>query len=167
MITDFTEFYTSKYYLVQYYIRKVLTYHTPEQIEDAVQDVFVRVWKHWHTTTFPDEAHQMKWLSRIARNIALDLVSTRYTRNYEPLPLDDAPDCYAPESVEETALCRDAIQQMWQALNPRQRRSLSFLLQGHTLHELTEQEHGNYYTIARHVETARKAARRHYERATQ
>src|SRR6059058_4440339 len=60
---------------------------SPEDAEEAAQDVFVRAWQ--HAGRFQYRARVATWLYRIAVNIARDAHSRRQSRPQEAMPATD------------------------------------------------------------------------------
>lgn len=69
-----------------------------EDTEEAVQDVFLRVWQQAHR--FEGRAGLATWLYRVAANVARDLLRRRRTL-CQTVSLDDAPGAGAGNAEEE------------------------------------------------------------------
>jgi RNA polymerase sigma-70 factor (ECF subfamily) len=75
---------------------------SPEDAEEAVQDVFVRAWQ--NAGRFQYRAKVATWLYRIAVNISRDIHSRKKSRPQDPWPEDHELDHLALDSAEDDAL---------------------------------------------------------------
>lgn len=105
-------------------------------VADAVQETFVRAFRQLHT--FRGGALFGHWLSRIARNTAID--STRKTRIRGEVPLETADAIGAAGDGPGTSVQRMAVRSMLASLSARDARLLvSHHVEGRSVRELASQ----------------------------
>lgn len=117
---------------------------TEDNAEDALQDVYVKIWQKAKTYE-PARGAPLSWLMSIARYRALDLLRRRDPQgsmpedpNIEALVLEDVHSA-GPQANSETMQTLSAIDQCLHALRPEQRRGLMLVYyEGLTHQELAE-----------------------------
>lgn len=122
----------------------------PAQAEDAVQEIFIELWKHAGLYD-PSQASEPAFVTMIARRRLIDrLRRTRHARQLEPRS-----DALAGEQQDAIERCAEAAlaASTLAALDPRQRRALTLAI-GHGLtHEeistLTEMPIGTVKSLVR------------------
>ena len=110
------------------------------EAEDALQDVFLRVWQRAETYD-PAFGSPVAWLVRIARNRAIDRLRLRRSHpDQEPQPLTSEPAEPAFRAPDETAIVgqlRSAIDGALSALSPDDRTLIeAAFFEGYTQSEL-------------------------------
>lgn len=96
----------------------------PLEAEDALQEVFIKVYEHAHR--YEPKASVAAWLHRITANHCLNLLRQRHPR--ESLDQEDAPQLSSPQAtplqaLEEQDLSR-RLEELLAALPENQRRAL-------------------------------------------
>ena len=92
-------------------------YHTTGNIEDArdaLQEAFVKAWKHRHEV--PQVANLKAWIFRIALNTARDMRQTAWRRKRESLPEGELMPATAQLSPEAVAEDRETIARLRSAI---------------------------------------------------
>ncbi len=118
--------------------------HQQQDAEDAVQEVFLRAWRHAHRLR--DVGALEGWMFAVLRNVARDRLRRRRIRRADPLDAD-----WVPEPIETRRLRPDSrleLDDALAALPVRCRGSLDRTAAGETLRELAVRE-GVTYTAAR------------------
>lgn len=94
----------------------------PASAEDAVQEVFIKVYR--SLDTFDGRSAFSTWLFRITRNVCLDMFRAGRRR---PVPIDpvDAVPIPAPGDMSELVVTRAAVESAMAALAPEDRDALS------------------------------------------
>lgn len=118
---------------------------TEDNAEDALQDVYVKIWQKAHTYK-PERGAPLSWLMSIARYRALDLLrrhdpqgSMPEDPNLEALVLEDT-HAAGPQTNNETMQTLNAIDQCLHTLRSDQRRGLLLVYyQGLTHQEMAAQ----------------------------
>lgn len=93
---------------------------SPEDAEDVVQDVFVRVAEQGDRLT--RVRHPRRWLLTVARRRAIDLVRRRRRRRTEPI--EDAPFLEAPSDDPDRGIEAGALSRLIARLSDKQREVL-------------------------------------------
>lgn len=93
---------------------------SPEDAEDVVQDVFVRVAEQGDRLT--RVRHPRRWLLTVARRRAIDLVRQRRRRRTEPI--EDAPFLEAPSDDPDRGIEAGALSRLIARLSDKQREVL-------------------------------------------
>jgi RNA polymerase sigma-70 factor (ECF subfamily) len=134
--------------------------------EDALQEVFVRVWDHADSYS-PTLGAPSAWLVRIARNRAIDRLRTRQVRANVAASTDEAPAAADPtpagnpEQLARTAEHRRAIVAAMDEL-PLEQRTLidAAYFDGFTQSELAERFNLPLGTVKTRIRTAMQALRK-------
>lgn len=112
----------------------------PHAAEEVTLDVFTRVWQKADTYQ-PDMAGVRTWLSRIARNLALNVVRRRNTRldsqslrwaDVSPPPISSD---HQPEAQAELAQAQARVRAAIQELPPEQQEALALAYFGGYSHQ--------------------------------
>ncbi|WP_432842812.1 sigma-70 family RNA polymerase sigma factor [Dactylosporangium sp. CA-092794] len=135
-----------------------LTGGDPHRAEEAVQEAFVRAWRHLDKLT-PEHGPVLGWLRRVVHNLVMDGYRTRKARPAE-VALDDAtPVALADpaEGVENRVLVEQVLGELW----PQHRAALiEVYLHGRSAAEIGESLGLPVGTVKSRVHYALRAARR-------
>lgn len=115
----------------------------PQEAEDALQDIYVSIWK--RAGTFDEaRASPVTWLATVARNRAIDRLRARDNRVYSEL--NDAADVADPRpdpaALLEASQASDHLRRCLADLEDRQARAIrAAFFDGVTYAELAEADH--------------------------
>jgi RNA polymerase sigma-70 factor (ECF subfamily) len=148
----------------------------PADADDVLQETFVRVWSRAETY----DAHlgsPAAWLTRIARNRAIDRLRARRVRRHisvdpgltadgDPAPLPEPEDHVTPEVVVQDAATSGALRAALQLLPAVQRQLIeAAFFEGYTHHELSARFGVPLGTVKTRIRTGLIAMRGRLEHA--
>jgi len=107
------EHYSSYLYILAYRLLD-----NPEDAGDAVQETFIKVWK--HISKFDLNRKFSTWLYRIVTNICFDYLRSRKRKPYEPYP-EDIPMDYDPQDTQIIRDRADLVKKLAGELTPKQK----------------------------------------------
>lgn len=123
------------------YVLVCLIHHVPEdELDDALQEVFLRVWRHLPQYQERPTGTLQAWLATIARNYLIDRARRIATRPQSAAAIreeDVVAECAEPSEVE-TYLA---------VLNPRQREIVRLMLDGYNVPEIATMLHTTRLTV--------------------
>lgn len=138
---EFTRLYLAQRPVLARLVRRILRYHPPEEIEDVLQDVWLRGSQAFAKGPVP---HFKAWIGRTAINLAITRIRRfkrepqpeRIKRDFQPRQLiDRAP---LPDELAMRREAREALVAL-SASNPRQAEAVHLVfLEGHTYTEAAE-----------------------------
>jgi len=159
----FDDFYTTYCPYVRRVILAMVGNSSPDQVEDLIQDVFVRAWKAYERTD-PRALHA--WIARIAHNVAIDSLRARHVRQRHLSAWDDqrAGQIPDPGSAARLALCEelDLVKQVLTCMGPNDRNVLMLISQGYKTREIAASLELDYSRCKQRVMRARARFRQCY-----
>jgi RNA polymerase sigma factor (sigma-70 family) len=159
----FDEFYTTYRPYVERVIWAIVGSSSPDQVEDLVQDTFLRAWKAYERME-PYAVHA--WIARIARNVAIDSLRSlraqqRHTYAWDEEVAGQLPDTNsAAQAVYSGEV--DLIKQVLACMRSKDREVLLLASQGYKTGEIAARLDLNYGRCKQRVMRARARFRAQY-----
>ncbi len=160
---SFEDFYTAYRPYIERVIWAIVGRVSPGQVEDLVQDTFVRAWKAYERLTPPAEK---AWISCIARNVAIDSLRSlrtqqRHISGWNEEVMSQFPDKGSLAQVSSGEEL-DLIKRILAAMNPTDREVLVLASQGYKTGEIATRLGLKYGRCKQRVIRARARFRERY-----
>ena len=156
-------FYTTYRAHVQRTLQATIGSLDQETCDDLTQETFLKAWKAWARV---DQGHLSAWITRVARNTAIDYLRIQHGRQAYLCAWDEAAALNLPDERGATLVWsgdQELLQQAWARLKPSAQQVLALSLQGYTDREIAARLDGDYSLVRKRLYSIRKQFRACYQ----